>query len=439
MKKLLLLLLTPLFVFCGNRNNADDSLLAEVRFTSPEHIRSQVGAVIQLGVEVPRNFNGTFSWAIDNLPFSTEQNPVLQFERYGTGRITVTVTSASGQSRTLAAGYFSAKNKEFQVGMYLPSWRPYRPQPWHQMTHLYLCFGTINRDGSVDIEMIRNTLLPAITDAHKHGVKVLLSIGGGDADVPGEYGFTEAKRHEHTRNIMIRNLVAIVKELNLCGIDVDYEHWDYTPPGLDNPVRAANLEILIRDLRAALPEDRMLTAAISMFMLNNNFFREEVHRYLDKVNLMIYDYRGPWRPQDVGPHSHWEFFVDFIAAARRAGIPDHKIIPGVPFYGVRFFNSPSGAPRAEHITYADIIRRYPNAAHVNRWQSDFGIIYYDGMPMIRQKTEFIVSERLGGIMAWEITQDTDIPEKSLLNVIDDVLSQESRAKSQDSQCLNIRR
>ena len=420
MRKLWILLLTPFFVLCGNNNTTDDPLLEKIEFTSPTHIRSRVGSTVQLGLQVPDNFNGTFSWKLNNVVFSTEQNPTLEFHRYGTGRIVATVTSASGQSRSLIANYFVAKNKEFQVGMYLPSWRPYRPHPWQKMTHLYLCFGTIGFDGSVDTDMIRSTLLPAITDAHNHGVHVLLSIGGGDADVE-VYGFTEAKRNAATRRVLVENLVAVVKELNLCGIDVDYEHWDYTM-GPDNAVRAENLGHLIRELRAAMPDDLLLTAAISMFMLTNNFFPEEVHRHLDLVNLMIYDYRGPWRPHDVGPHSHWEFFVDFIAAARRANIPDHKIIPGVPFYGVRFFTGPGGMPRAEHITYGEIVRRFPGAEHVNELHIDgFGSIFYDGMPMIRKKSEFVVSEQLGGIMAWEITQDSDSPSTSLLRVIDDVI------------------
>ena len=426
MRFFLFLLLIPLFAYCGN----DDINLDGIRFESTERIRTRIGETIQLRLEeVPKNFNGTFCWRIDGREFSTEQNPELTFERYGTGMITVTLKSGA-QSRTLTRHYFSAKVAEHQVVMYIPSWQPYRAQPWDKMTHLILCFGTINSNGSVNVADVRRVLTPAIREAQNHGVQVLLAIGGGDAlTEPGGvdyYGFTNAKRNPVTRALAIQNLVNLVDEMNLCGIDVDYEHWDksgvFNP---DNAVRAHYLEIFVRELREALSERYLLTAAISQFMLQRGFFPETMHRHLDLVNLMIYDFRGPWNPNDIGPHSHWEFFTSFISQAQRAGIPDHKIIPGVPFYGVRFWTDNHGIRRAEHIVYREIVRRDPAAAQVeHRWDfgADFGVVYFDGLPMIRRKTEFIMAQNLGGIMAWEITQDAPFTsDLSLLRAIDEII------------------
>ena len=429
MKKFLILLLIPLFAYCGN----DDVNLDGIRFDSSERIRTRIGDTVQLKLEVPNGFNGTFSWTMDGREFSTEQNPELTFERYGTGVIAVTVRSG-GQSRTLSRHYFSAKVAERQVIMYIPSWQPYRQQPWDKMTHLILCFGTINSDGSVNVADVRRVLTPAIRDAQNHGVHVLLSIGGGDALVePGGvdyYGFTNAKRNPATRALAIQNLVKLVDEMNLCGIDVDYEHWDksgvFNP---DNAVRAHYLKIFVRELREALPERYLLTAAIAQFMLHHNFFPETLHRYFDFVNLMIYDFRGPWNPNDIGPHSPWDFFATFIWQARQAGIPDHKIIAGVPFYGVRFWTDNNGIRRAEHIVYREIVRRNPAAAQVeHRWDfgPNFGVVYFDGLPMIRRKAEFVVTQNLGGIMAWEITQDAPYTsDLSLLRAIDEIIGTSS--------------
>jgi chitinase len=413
MKKICILLLMPfLLLNCGGAG--DNSELEKITLASPERIRTKTGATVQLQLEVPTGFNGTFSWTIDGTVFSTIQNPTVTFPGHGTGRITATVTTASGHSKSLTADYFAAKDKAYSVGMYLPSWRPYRPQSWDKMTHVYLCFGTFHPDGSLDTREVRRALSRAITDAHNNGVRVLLSLGGGGEDGAARQYFTHALSNDNLRSALIKDLVAIVDELNLCGIDVDYEHWDYNPTV--DAERSRHLGVFYRDLRAALPDDVLHTTAISLYMINAGLFTQEMHPYLDLVNLMAYDYTGPWAPERVGAHSHWEFYEDFIAAARRINVPDQKIIPGVPFYGVHFINP----ARVEHITYADITRQFPGSEHANEWHGAHGQIFYDGIPMIEKKTNYVVSEKLGGIMAWEITQDSDVASKSLLNVIDNI-------------------
>ena len=49
-------------------------------------------------------------------------------------------------------------------------------------------------------------------------------------------------------------------------------------------------------------------------------------------------------------------------------------------------------------------------------------VYYNGMDTIAQKTRY-ARENLGGVMVWELTQDTGDKSKSLLQVIGDVLEE----------------
>ena len=44
-------------------------------------------------------------------------------------------------------------------------------------------------------------------------------------------------------------------------------------------------------------------------------------------------------------------------------------------------------------------------------------VYYNGMDTIAKKTRYAL-ENLGGIMIWELTQDTSDEEKSLLQMIE---------------------
>lgn len=420
MNKMWLLLLISLNTFCGKdaagSDNSDALLLNKITLASPAEVKSKVGQTIDLKLDVPAGFTGSFSWTYDNNVFSTDQNTKLKLDKAGSGQIVVTATTASGKTKRLTTFYFAAKDEKYQVLVYQPSWKVYKNQNWEKITHICLCFGSISENGEVDVDDVKSKLSRTISDAHNNGVYVLLSIGGGDANVT-KYGFTEALSKESTRNALVNNLVKTVKEMDLDGIDVDYEHWEYgvTP---NNNIRSANLELFYRDLRNALPEGYLQTTAIGQSMLRFDYFKESMHQYLDLINLMIYDNTGPWASSAVGPHSDWNFYTTSIADARRAKIPDSKIIPGVPFYGIKFKSttSPLGA---EHVAYSDIVKTYPGAEDMNEIAGAY--FYYDGKPIIDKKTNYIVTEKLGGIMVWELTQDSEDASKSLLNVIDNIL------------------
>ena len=51
--------------------------------------------------------------------------------------------------------------------------------------------------------------------------------------------------------------------------------------------------------------------------------------------------------------------------------------------------------------------------------------YYNGVDTIAKKTSYAM-EDLGGIMIWELTQDTQNTEKSLLQTIGNTISSGSR-------------
>ena len=399
---------------CEDSDPVDEVSLNEVKLVSPAYIASEVGSTIKLEVEAPDNLKLSYSWTCNNEQFSTGQNPTLKLDKAGLLNIAVTVKALGNASKTLNTIVFSAKNNPYKVVAYMPSWRPgFVMKDWDKITHLCFCFGEVGADGSVNIESIKKNILPMIKTAHEQGVYALLSIGGGT----GGANFSTAILNETSRKKIAENVLKIVDEHNFDGVDVDYEHWDYTPSA-NNSKRSDALELLYQDLRNGMPEKSQLTIASSLSYMKYNGYKESMTQYLDFVNLMIYDYTGNWAGSDVGSHSGWNYFLESISKAKELNIPGNKIIAGVPFYGVKFKSatSPTGA---EHITYADIVRQYPGAEEKNEIAEAF--IYYDGKPMIRQKSQYAVNNKLGGIMFWEITQDTNDTSKSLLQVIQEEL------------------
>ena len=109
---------------------------------------------------------------------------------------------------------------EKKIVAYLPMWAmPYTPD-WEKITHLCLAFGFVQADGTLDMEMV-SPYRAIIDTAHQHGVKVLLSIGGG-----GSRYFSAALLNDSSRNVLVNNLCINIDSLHLDGIDVDFEEWD---------------------------------------------------------------------------------------------------------------------------------------------------------------------------------------------------------------------
>lgn len=303
-----------------------------------------------------------------------------------------------------------------KVVAYLPMWAmPYTPD-WEKITHVCLAFGKVESDGNIDMEDIyRHRSI--IEEAHKNGVEVLLSIGGG-----GSRNFSSAIMNDTYREVLVSKLTEYMEILNLDGIDVDYEEWEGGPLGaseLDLNKRTA-LETFYKELRASIGKDKLLSAAVNASWDTGNFgsyncFNNTMHTYLDFVSLMIYDETGPWSGTHTGPHSSWEFFehaINHWLVNRQ--LPPQKLVTGVPFYGYKF-SKRGFADDAEGIPYKRILELYPNQdAHL---KDRIGLLYYDGMPTIQKKVEYMKKQGLGGIMFWEITQDTDDKDKSLLNLI----------------------
>jgi len=405
-----------LFFGCGDSDSSFPVDLSKVTLSSPSYMRLQLGETVNFQLEVPEDLKLSYSWTCDNQLFSTEKNPDFKIEKSGLLNVVVRVKGGD-ETKELRTIIFVPKKADYQSIAYVPSWKSNLgnlTNNWNKLTHICLCFGLVATDGSIDINEVQRNLTSVIEQAHRNGVSVLLSIGGGGGD--GE-NFSTAILNETSRKAIVSNVLTIIESLKLDGVDVDYEQWDYSPTQ-KNIERSNALEELYKDLKIGLPKNTLLTIATAWSYMRNGGYKESMNQYLDLVNMMIYDYTGAWAGSDVGPHSGWNYYLNSINIAKSFNIPNHKIIAGIPFYGIKFrsANSSSGAI---HLAFSEIVNQYPGAEDSNEVTSAF--LYYDGKPIVRRKSEYVVQQNLGGIMVWEITQDTPNPSKSLLGVIDDVL------------------
>lgn len=196
---------------------------------------------------------------------------------------------------------------------------------------------------------------------------------------------------------------------NLDGIDVD----------LEGGLIDTNYENFVIDLSSALKQkNKMITAAIATVYKDQ--FTDKALAHFDFINIMSYDKTGPWNPSRTGPHAPYEMAVEDLEYwTKTRGIAKEKLSLGVPFYGYGF-----GGTAPESISWKNLLIQYPNAAQADEKSVNDGMIYYNGIPTIRKKTSLAL-EKAGGIMIWQLLQDTT-GSQSLLNNIDEVIKSKGR-------------
>jgi GH18 family chitinase len=274
--------------------------------------------------------------------------------------------------------------------------------PFKRFTHLNLWF--LNPDTLGNFNQDYSALAPFVQAAHRKKVKVLASIGGGT-----QQPYYEKLLQENQRERFIQNLVSVVLRYNLDGVDVDLEGKDI----------GEDYEGFVVDLARALKaQDKLITAAIAVYY--KDALTDKALAQYDFVNIMSYDRTGPWRPEKPGPHATFTHAVQDLAyfGTERA-IPREKMTLGVPFYGYGYDLSLSSP--AVSMNYRQIVATFPGAEWVDEWlMPDGKVIYYNGMPTIKQKAA-LAKEKASGIMIWQVLGDYP-GSKSLLKVINEVAS-----------------
>lgn len=329
------------------------------------------------------------------------------------------------------------------------------PADTTRLTHINYAFANVTPQGEVILENeYDSTYIAKLTDLREHQphLKILLSIGGW---VWSDY-FSDAALTDSSRNRFASSAGSLLEKHRLDGLDID---WEYPgQPGEDNIYRAEdreNFTLLLQTLREHLDslsaqdnrpgdDSYLLTIAAGT---NDQYLEHTdmtaVQKHLDFVNLMTYDFHGPWTDH-TGHHANFnapagisdessatssvERFID-------AGVPKHKIVIGVPFYGrgwtgVDTTNNglyQSYSKSHGSYSYDSLSNHYINRNGFTRywdstamapflWHADSTtFITYEDEESLLHKAEYIKSNGLRGFMYWEHSHNHD---EALLKVID---------------------
>ncbi|WP_028451523.1 glycoside hydrolase family 18 protein [Chitinilyticum aquatile] len=346
---------------------------------------------------------------------------------------------------------------------YLPTWKDEASiakagERLPQLSHGILSFVEVNEAGEA--------FIPAGTRA---GAKVwqaqftaakkvnpdftcMWAIGGWT----GSKNIAKTARTEAGRAKLIASSIAIMRDWQCGGLDLDWEHpvtgGDFAADA--SPADLQNWVSLLREFRTALDaagkadkRKYVLTAAVPA--LNGGWVLQGYDLKgalpsLDWVNLMAYDYAGGWsktttlqaalHPVPGDPDGQVLAISKAIDYYKSQGAKPEQLVLGVPFYGRALGNvapGPKGDGLAQPMSgpglknaggdgsfaYAELgnylgkegwklyrSKEAGNAPYLYNAASK-DLLTYDDPESLAEKVKFVKAQKLGGVMIWEITQD----------------------------------
>jgi chitinase len=330
---------------------------------------------------------------------------------------------------------------------YYPEWSKYNNPPYvysadqipyRQLTHISHAFVLLDSkaDGTMKIPFgfIEPTL---ISKAHAAGVKVLVSIGGGDG-IQGPR-FNRMARVEAYRQAFVHNVHDFLERNGYDGVDIDWE--------VPNARDASDCTTMMQQLRNELPSPWLISMATPSDPRSwgQGFDIPALAPLLDFMNVMTYDFTGPWTgwtglnsplfqdPADPNQFGSVETSMDLYETTY--GVPPAQLNMGTPFYGYEFdgvsalwaacsncaVNQQNYGPYIKPlINHQGWQREYDGAAKspylVNSTLP--GFITYDDIASTSSKTRYVLKHRgFGGVFMWELSADYDGHSQDLMNAM----------------------
>ncbi len=307
-----------------------------------------------------------------------------------------------------------------------------QPRAIHFGLYTHICHAFLVADGDGQVRAGRNVPNRELTgEAHKAGVKVLLSLGGWGWDEQ----FAAIVSEPEAEDRYVSSVMKIVDEYDYDGIDLD---WEYP----DTQDEVVGFERLTRRFRTQLDElgktkgrPMLVTMAAScnpgtLKWLDKDFLVAT----MDWVNVMTYDMAGDWTSY-AGHHSplfasskhpegkgrSTEATMRYLVEER--GIPADRLAVGLPLYGRGFavkepYASTKGAPKARtpEAGYGNLDRLRKEQGWSRVWDDETknpwliapdhsAVIGYDDAESIALKTEWAMQQGFRGVFFWQVNAD----------------------------------
>lgn len=326
---------------------------------------------------------------------------------------------------------------------YYPSWSrtpvDHTRLDYGNLTHVANAFAWPDSSGTLVVPA--DFLYPELNaEAHKNGVKMIMSLGGWGNDG----GFAGMSSSAANRSRFIGQVIDFCRANAYDGVDID---WEF----VDTPEEQTGFELFIRELSTALkaqsPPLLLTMAAPAGDYYGRWIAFETLAAEFDFIGFMTYDFHGAW--SDHSGHNSPLYpdagdscgsVDETFAYARQRQVPLGKLLLGVPFYGKSFdcaglgqtFNAVGDTTYggAMDLLASGWMRTWDAAARVP-WlrRADSGmIVCFDDTESVGAKCDYVKSQQAAGLIIWELTQDYRNGKSELLAVVGEKFHSSSAAR-----------
>lgn len=361
------------------------------------------------------------------------------------------------------------------MAYYVPE-KEYHPEqlPLDKLTHIIFSFSVVI-DGEMKFrneksgEKLEQLLSQKQNYPH---LKVMIACGGWGAD-----GFSDAALTEESRQKFVKSAIAFIEKYQLDGMDMD---WEY--PGISGAGTKARPDVdkenfteimkLLRQELDQLDRPQTLTFASAGWERYYHFIEMmEVLKYADFMNVMTYDQVGANNPftahhtalgnieiKDISDTPMGEFMEERKEMMEKRGYNWHprsveriinycitegadpgQLVIGAAFYGRAWkgvhpeqngMYQKNGGSYIGWSAYHHIRSEFESKNGFTRYWDDVAkapylfnpvdsiFVSYDDTMSVKLKTRYAINKQLGGIMFWELGNDTK-EENSLVDAIFD--------------------
>lgn len=285
-------------------------------------------------------------------------------------------------------------------------------------------------------------------------LKTLISIGGWQIYQEGSPApkFSIMAASPNTRTEFINSCLEFCAQYDFDGIDIDWEFPAYASVG-GRPEDTQNFTTLLRELYTAAknttglktvydrfgkptPSNGLLVtiAAPAGYTAMQGIQINNIHQYVDWINIMAYDFFGQWDsmtnhnaplypPKQGDTNSNIRACINNY---KKAGVPYNKLVLGMPLYGRSFaqatstpdglfstFSGPGeGTAEPGVLSISDILQNYvpsytrhfDQAAQVpylyNAQTKQF--ISFDDNESLKLKAQWAKKLDFAGAMVWQL-------------------------------------
>ena len=294
---------------------------------------------------------------------------------------------------------------------------------WNFITHLAYQTGRVYSDGSLDITAgeVNQKMDELVARGHINGKPVLLSLAGRLSGIDGWalYGstdFGDAIRDATKRNMLVASIKTYLAAKKLDGIDIIMTDINGDP---NYGANLAALGTFVTALRTALPAGSLITCAVTVGWQHWEYPNLSavdwlnVHAFEDGIHV------GPGAQR--GQPSSFDFMKASGDTWANFHLAANKILLGMPAFGLRY-NAIDGAGNNlgwgsyDYLAYRDILAINPAADKSEMIASAEGI-YYNSVPLVKQKADYIKTSAFKGAYLWTLDYDSPLAGKSLIETI----------------------